>query len=110
MDYFLDPSTGRYFAEVPPEDDDNVAFDQYDLVVGFQTFRGKDLCVAVSRAILFLTVPGPLCFCLMTCCMKGFNSMDDVLKTVALYALIYLYIYLCLSLKLCIFYLFSRIR
>jgi hypothetical protein len=23
VDYFLDPSTGRYFVEVPPEDDDD---------------------------------------------------------------------------------------
>ena len=23
MDYFLDPSTGCYFVEVPPEDDDD---------------------------------------------------------------------------------------
>ena len=26
--YFLDPSTGRYFVEVPPEDDDDEDFAQ----------------------------------------------------------------------------------
>jgi hypothetical protein len=26
VDYFLDPSTGRYFVEVPPEDDDDVEY------------------------------------------------------------------------------------
>ena len=28
VDYFLDPSTGRYFVEVPPEDDDDEDFAQ----------------------------------------------------------------------------------
>ena len=28
VDYYLDPSTGRYFVEVPPEDDDYDDFSQ----------------------------------------------------------------------------------
>ena len=28
VDYFLDPSIGRYFMEVPPEDDDDEDFAQ----------------------------------------------------------------------------------
>ena len=28
VDYYLDPSTGRYFVEVPPEDDDEDDFVQ----------------------------------------------------------------------------------
>jgi hypothetical protein len=26
VDYYLDPSTGRYFVEVPPEDDDEYEY------------------------------------------------------------------------------------
>ena len=34
----------------------------------------------------------------------------DVFKTVALYALLYIYLYLCLIVELCFLYLLSRIR
>ena len=57
-----------------------------------QTFRGWTLCVALSREIWFLTVLGPFMLPLDDMLYEEFNSLDDVLKTVALYALPYLFI------------------
>src|SRR4051812_17578629 len=56
-----------------------------------QMIRGWTLCVALSRAIWFLTVLGPFVLPLDEMLYEELNSMDDVLKTVALYALPYLF-------------------
>src|ERR1043165_9407588 len=57
-----------------------------------QTFRGWTLWVALSRAIWFLTVLGPFMLPLDDMLYEELNSLDDVLKKVALYALPYLFI------------------
>ena len=58
-----------------------------------QTIRGWNLCVALSRAICFLTVPGPTLLPHDDMMYDEFNSdVDVVIKTVALYTLLYLFI------------------